>query len=227
MADASTTALFEAIRDGNDPAVDNALDGRPALLRARDADGGSVVAAAMRAGHRRLAERLVARLAATPDGVDIFDAACVGNVSAIRALLGSDRADVDLRGMDGYGPLHLAAEFGQVEVIRLLSEHGADPNAVSMNDLRATPLHRAISGGHRDTAGLLLALGASPNSIERDGVTALHLAARRGDETIVDLLLLRGADATRRSDDGDTPVDLARDGGHAALARLLEAASRR
>jgi ankyrin repeat protein len=225
MVDTSTPALFGAIRDGDDPAVEKALDGGPALLRARDADGGSVVAAAMRAGHRRLAERLVARLAATAEGLDIFDAACVGHVSAIRALLGSDRADVDLRGMDGYGPLHLAAEFGQVEAIRLLSEHGADPNAVSMNDLRATPLHRAIAGGHRDTAGLLLALGALPNSIERGGVTALHLAARRGDETIVDMLLLRGADATRRSDDGDTPVDLAREGGHAALARLLEAVS--
>jgi ankyrin repeat protein len=227
MPDASISALFGAIRDGNDLVVDTAVGTGPDLLRARDDDGGSVVAAAMRAGHRRLAERLAARLAATPEGLDIFDASCVGSVAVIRDLLQSDRADIDLRGMDGYGPLHLAAEFGQVEVVRLLSGSGADPNAVAMNELRATPLHRAISGGHRDTAGLLLALGASPNSIERGGVTALHLAAGRGDETIVDMLLLRGADATRRSDDGNTPVDLAREGGHAALARLLETASRR
>ena len=227
MPEASTTAFFAAIRDGNELAVDTALGTDTAVLRARDVDGSSPVAAAMRAGRRKIAERFADGLATTPDGLDIFDAACVGNVATIRTLLHSDRADVDLRGMDGYAPLHLAAEFGQVEVVRLLSGRGADPNAVSLNEERATPLHRAISGGHRDTASLLLALGASPNAIERGGLTALHLAASHGDEAIVDMLLLRGADATRRADDGKTPVDVACDHGHAALARLLETASKR
>jgi ankyrin repeat protein len=227
MPEASIPVLFAAIRDGNALAVDTAIGADPTLVRARDTDGCSPIAAAMRAGQSKMAERFEARLAASQEGLDIFDAACVGNVATIRTLLNNDRADVDLRGMDGYAPLHLAAEFGQVEVVRLLSGRGADPNAVSLNEERATPLHRAITGGHRDTASLLLALGASPNAIERGGLTALHLAARRGDEAIVDMLLLRGADATRRADDGKTPVDLACDNGHAALARLLETASRR
>jgi ankyrin repeat protein len=227
MPDASIPAFFAAIRDGNVLAVDTALGADATIVRARDTDGSSTVAAAMRAGQPKMAERFAARLTATPDGLDIFDAASVGNVATIRTLLNNDRADVDLRGMDGYGPLHLAAEFGQVEVVRLLSGRGADPNAVSMNDERATPLHRAIAGGRRDTASLLLALGASPNSVERGGVTVLHAAARRGDEAIVDMLLLRGADASRRNDEGKTPADLACDSGHAALGRLLETAARR
>jgi ankyrin repeat protein len=223
---APVSAFFEAIRKGNDLAIDTLLAADPALIRARDRDGCSVVASALRAGNRRLADRFAGSLAAAPDGLDIFDAACLGNVAAVRALLQSDRADVDVRGMDGYSPLHFAAEFGQVEVARLLLGRGADPNAVSMNDLRATPLHSAIAAGHRDTAGLLLALGASPNAIQHGGVTALHLAAHNGDEAIVDMLLLRGADATRKADDGKTPVEVAQEAGHSALARLLRTSRR-
>jgi ankyrin repeat protein len=224
---ALVSAFFEAIRRGNDLAVDTSLAADPTLVRARDRDGVSVVTVALRSNQRKLAERFESMLQATPDSLDIFDAACLGNVPAIRALLQSDRADVDTRGMDGYGPLHLAAEFGQVEVARLLLGRGADPNGVSLNALRAAPLHCAIAAGHRDTAGLLLALGASPNAIQSGGVTALHLAVRNGDEAIVDMLLLRGADATRKSDDGKTPVDVAQESGHSALARLLRTSSRR
>lgn len=229
MSDRSevVSAFFDAIRTNNDLTVDTALAGDESLLRARDRDGASAVAIALRAGNHRLALRFASRLAPTPNGLDIFDAACLGDVAAIRKLLEVDRAEVDVRGMDGYTPLHLAAEFGQVEVARLLLGRGADPNAVSMNERRATPLHSAITGRHRDTAGLLLALGASPNAIEHGGVTALHLAAHYGDETIVDMLLLRGADATRKADDGKTAVDAAQEAGHSALARLLRTSSRR
>jgi ankyrin repeat protein len=69
--------------------------------------------------------------------------------------------------MDGYSPLHLAAEFGQLEVARQLLGRGADPNAVAMNEVRATPLHSAISAGHRDTASLLLANAATGHGVSR------------------------------------------------------------
>lgn len=223
----SVPAFFDAIRKGNELAIDTLLAREGDLLRARDRDGTSAVLAAMRAGNRKLAERFATHLAATPEGLDIFDAASLGEVGRIRNLLQADRGEIDERGMDGSTLLHLAAEFGQVDVVRLLLGRGADPNAVSMNDRRATPLHTAIRARHRDTASLLLALGASPNAIEQGGLTALHLAARYGDEAIVDMLLLRGADATRKSDDGKTAVEVAQDAGHSALARLLKTSSRR
>jgi uncharacterized protein len=229
VADRSAVAagLFESIRKGNAFAVDTSTGADPSLLRARDADSASVVVTALRSGHATLAEHLADRLLATTDGLDIFDAAAVGNVAEIRKLLAADRADVDDRGLDGYSPLHLAAEFGRLEAARLLLGRGADPNAVSMNELRATPLHSAISAGHRDTTSILLALGSSPNAIQRGGVSALHVAAHRGDEAIVDMLLLRGADATRKTDAGKTAADLADEINHAALARILRNAAKR
>jgi ankyrin repeat protein len=217
----STAAFFEAIRQGNDAAVDAAVDAKPELLGARDEAGLSPVLAAAFAGNRKMADRIAAIEAKSPDGLGVFDAAAVGNVGVLRSLFASDRASVDDSGPGGYTALHFAASFGQLEVARLLLGRGADPNAVAMNGSRATPLHSAVTARHRDTASLLLALGASPNSVQKGGMTPLHTAARDGDEAIVDMLLLRGADPTRKSDDGKTAIDLAVENGHAALAGVL------
>jgi ankyrin repeat protein len=221
------TGFFEAIRKGNDMAVDTAVARSQNLLRARDESGTSPVIVALNSGHGRLAERLAAELAKTSDGLDVFDAAATGNISVVRNLLQTDRASVDDRGADGLTPLHLAAAYGQLEMSRLLLGRGADPNAVAQNETRSTPLHVAIEAGHRDTATLLLALGASPNAIQHNGWTPLHGAAKKGDQPVVDMLLLRGADTTRANNDGKTAVDLAEEGGHAALAKVIRTAAKR
>jgi uncharacterized protein len=217
----SEAGFFEAIGRGDEPAVDAALAASADLLHARNDAGLSPVLAAAYAGRPRLAARLAAQTVRTPDGLDVFDAAAVGNVAVIRSLLETDRAGMDDRGPDGYTALHLAAYFGQLEVARLLLGRGADPNAVALNDSRVTPLHSAVAARHRDTASVLLALGASPNAVQHGGWTPLHGAARNGDEALVDMLLLRGADPTRLSDDGKTAIDLAEENGHAALAKLI------
>jgi ankyrin repeat protein len=222
---AAAAAMFEAIRGGNDLAVDTAVADNEELLRTHDEAGMSAVVAAASAGHIRLAERLAARLIKSTDGIGFFDAAAVGNVSAVRNMLSEDLAAVDDRGPDGCTALHLAARFGQMEVARLLLGRGADPNAISLNDERVTPLYSAVLAKHRDTATLLLALGASPNSVQRGGWTALHAAARNGDQAIVDMLQLRGADPTRASDDGQTAIDLAEENGHGTLAKVLRMAA--
>ena len=214
-------SFFEAIRKGNDMAVDTAIGAHPELLQARDGTGLSPVMAAAYTAHVKLAHRLAALVAATPDGLNFFDAAVIGDIRVVRTLLSSDRASVDDRGPDGYTALHFAAYFGQLEVARLLLGRGADPNAVALNESRVTPLHSAVAARHRDTASLLLALGGSPNAVQKGGWTALHTAARNGDEAIIDMLLLRGADPTRASDDGKTAIDLAEENGYAALAKLL------
>jgi ankyrin repeat protein len=222
---AAVAAMFEAIRTGNDLAVDTAVALNEDLLRAHDEAGLSPVVAAATAGHIRLAERLAARLIKSEGGIGFFDAAAVGNLQAVRRLLSEDLASVDDRGPDGRTALHLASRFGQMEVARLLLGRGADPNAIALDDERVTPLYAAVSAKHRDTASLLLALGASPNSVQRGGWTALHAAARNGDQAIVDMLLLRGADATREADNGHTAIDLAELNGHAALTRSLRLAA--
>jgi uncharacterized protein len=219
--------FFEAIRKGNELAVDTAVAVNGSLLRARDSEGLSPVVAAAAAGYVRLAERLAARLLKSEGGIDFFDAAAVGNISAMRNILSQDLASVDDRGSDGFSALHHSARFGQLEAARLLLGRGADPNAISMTTARVTPLYCAVESKHRDTASLLLALGASPNAVQGGGLTPLHAAAKNGDEAIIDILLLRGADPTRAADDGKLPVDLAESAGFPALGKVLRTAALR
>jgi uncharacterized protein len=219
-----TSEFFEAVRKGDQAAVDTALAGDATLLLARDAAGLSPVMVAAYAGHPRLAERLAGRLAAAPQGLGIFEASVAGDAAAVLGRLGQG-AEVEDRAQDGYTALHLAAYFGRLEVARLLLEHGADPNSVAYNESRVTPLHSAVSARRRDLAGLLLALGASANAVQKGGWTPLHAAAHNGDEAIVDLLLLRGADPTRPADDGRTPIDMATEAGFGSMAEMLRQAT--
>jgi cytohesin len=224
---ASAAALFEAIRKGDDAAVDAAIGASPALLDERDETGLSPVLVAAYAGRRKMAERIAALQAKTPEGLGIFDAAATGNVGVVGALLSGDKASLDDRGPGGFTALHFAAAFGQLEIARLLLGRGADPNVVSLNDSRATPLHVAVTAKHRDVASLLLALGGYPNAVQHGGWTPLHAAAYDGNEAIIDILLMRGADPTRADDDGKTAIDLADEKGYAALANVLRKAATR
>jgi ankyrin repeat protein len=99
---------------------------------------------------------------------------------------------------------------------------GADPNAVSRNDMRIQPLHAATANGNPEAIALLLEAGADPDGRQNGDFTPLQARAQRGDEAMVRLLLEKGADPLLRSDDGRTAADVARAQGHAEVAALLE-----
>ena len=60
--------------------------------------------------------------------------ACQGNVpentNIVRALI-KHGADVNAKGECGYTPLHMACQWGHVELAKILIEHGADQNALN------------------------------------------------------------------------------------------------
>jgi ankyrin repeat protein len=62
------------------------------------------------------------------------------------------------------GALHLMSKRGNVEAVKWLLAHGADPSAIwSHWDSDLTPLHLAILGDHTDVARQLLEAGADPS----------------------------------------------------------------
>lgn len=71
--------------------------------------------------------------------------------------------------------LYVIVKGGDVEMVKLLLEGGADVNARNPDDRAA--LHTAAEGGHIDMAKLLLEKGAYVNSKDLAGRTALHAAA--------------------------------------------------
>src|SRR4051812_2852802 len=92
------------------------------------------------------------------------------------------------------GPLHDAANKGDVGQIRQLVATGADLGERDAFGTPFTPLHHAAARGHPEAVTVLLELGADPNALAGDGSTALHWAAARGDRESVALLLAKGAD---------------------------------
>jgi ankyrin repeat protein len=117
----------------------------------------------------------------------------------VAQLLLERGADVNTRRKDDQTPLHVASYFGNVEMVLLLLDHGADPEA-AWGDQEAKPLHRVSLGEYRSLEGglrvaqLLLDHGTDVNARRKDNQTPLHLASYFGNVEIARLLLDRGAD---------------------------------
>lgn len=135
-------------------------------------------------------------IAASRPDLDVFEAAAIGDVERLRAVLGEDPTLVTAWSEDGFTPLHFAAFFGHPEAARLLIQRGADLEARSTNEqfaLDASPLHSAAAAGQREVCEILLDAGADVNAVQHGGFTALIDAEQREDQELIDLLLRRGA----------------------------------
>lgn len=91
-----------------------------------------------------------------------IDACTRGDVNDLRRLLADDPALAQSTKRpapyEGWTALHEAAKSTHVEAVRVLLEHGADPNAREAGD-NTTPLHWAAATGRRDIVEALLDAG--------------------------------------------------------------------
>jgi ankyrin repeat protein len=133
-----------------------------------------------------------------------------------------DRGDGTLGA--GATPLMRAAKKGDVEMMRLLVAHGADPNARTKAGTEALMFASGIGGAGRFTAyedkqateadfiaaaALCLDRGADINAVSENGQTALHLAVTVRSESFIRFLLERGARVDIKDKQGRTPLDVA------------------
>jgi uncharacterized protein len=212
--------LFAAIEAGDVGSVTSILDADPDLASAHDATG---VSALMRARYR-FDPDLLAAVRDRLDELDGFEAAALGDVQRLRAVLDADPAFATAYSGDGFTALHFAAFFGSPAATALLLERGAQVDALGRGWMTGTALHSAVSRREAEIARLLLEAGASPDARQSAGWTPLHAAAANGDLDSVELLLGAGADPAATNDEGRSVVDLADESGdEATIARIRSA----
>jgi ankyrin repeat domain-containing protein 50 len=116
--------------------------------------------------------------------------------------------------------LRRASARGQVEVVKLLLEKGAELESKDSNG--RTPLSWAAEKGHEAVVKLLLEKGAELESKGSNDWTPLSWAAENGQEAVVKLLLEKGAELESKDRwFGRTPLSLAAEKGHEAVVKLL------
>ncbi len=130
-------------------------------------------------------------------------------------LLKENPGLVDGRSHDGWTPLHLAAFFGRLELVKILLDAGAPMLTISNNNESNLPINAAAAGRRNDVVRLLVERGCPPDARASDqGYTALHLAANNGNVELVEFLLQSGADRNLKTSAGETAHDLALKQGH-------------
>lgn len=215
--------FFKKIQIGATADLADAAEGDPGLVSARDAHGVSPLLWSIYCGQTLARDFLVARLHAQGIGLDIFEAAALGDESQVRSLLQEDPERSQTYSGDGWTPLHLAAAFGTAAAVSTLLKAGAPVGAVSRNPQQNQPLHAALGlSKNMESIRLLLDQGASVNATQAGGFTPIFSAAIADRRDLVELLLAHGADPTHRSDQGKTASQFARERGHEELALWLE-----
>lgn len=120
-------------------------------------------------------------------------------------------------------PLHVAAQKGRENIVRILLQHNADCNAKDSDGL--TPLVQAAISGHEDVVALLLDHGARISEVDDQCRTVLHWAVARQREGVLKVLLEHcGRDHAvidRYDSTGRAPVHIAIETGFEEGLRLL------
>jgi ankyrin repeat protein len=117
----------------------------------------------------------------------------------------------------GATPLMRAAKFVDLPAMRLLLDHGANPNLMTATYTTPLMLAASAAGGRNrsleDNAIAAISLcverGADINAFTNNGLTSLHLAVERGADGIVKFLAEKGAELDLKDKDGRTPLDIA------------------
>jgi len=121
----------------------------------------------------RLARLLIDRGAT----FDLTIASALGDLDAVRAMLDANPSRISEQRPDDRRPLYAAAEFGRLDILRLLLDRGADPTWPDAEfSERGAALHAASRAGNLEMVKLLLQHGADPNGFNDAAGNAVFVA---------------------------------------------------
>jgi len=166
--------IHEAAKSGDIATLKSLLDQNPSLLYVQDEQGKTPLHWATGRGQLEAMKLLLDTYHVNVDvrnknsGTPLHVAASQAQPEAALILIQHDAA-IDARAKDNATPLHFAAfkgrKPGHIEVVRILLENHADPNA--RTDTGATPLAMAISRNNTEVINILRKAGAKNESLAK------------------------------------------------------------
>ncbi|XP_065167106.1 ankyrin repeat family A protein 2-like [Atheta coriaria] len=127
---------------------------------------------------------------------------------------------VDICDDNGLTALHWAANYGQINVVKLLLAHHAMVDREGPDG--ETPLLLAANGGHNEVVKVLIKEGADVNHVDHACNTGLMYAAGGNHPHTCNDLLAHNANLTLVNLNGETAYDLAVDSSSYLAQAILE-----
>ncbi|CAF0766231.1 unnamed protein product [Adineta steineri] len=149
----------------------------------------------------------------------IHYAALSGHKDCLKLLLTTAPDTVNEQTSTLLTPLYLACQYGSIDLVKILSSHGANFKLRDENGLNC--LHAACQSAHLHIVQWLVEkLNANVDDIDYMNNTPLHYAAANNSEDILIYLLEKGARITKSSH-GNTPLHVAAENGHQSICAIL------
>jgi ankyrin repeat protein len=150
----------------------------------------------------------------------MHDLAREGDLLSAEVIFDAGSA-IDLPNDEGRRPLHEAAFFGHIDMVRFFVANGAVIDA-PVHPFGHTALYLAVQQGRYDIVAYLIGKGARLGVADKLlGTGLLHIAAAKNDMTMTGMLIAAGIDVFHEDKKGRTARDIAANHGFHALEKTL------
>ncbi|XP_048418967.1 ankyrin repeat and death domain-containing protein 1A isoform X1 [Stegostoma tigrinum] len=218
------TALHWAVGAGHEEAVKFLLD-HNASVDDQDSFGMNALLLAAWFGHLRILRTLVnvgAKLSCeNKNGLNLLHCAARRGHIKILEFIMEDLEDIWLDKPDNMQQtaLHLAASYGNLEVVKFLIGSGCVHGLKDKE--QNTPLHLSARSGHVEVLQKIVETAVDLDEKNWEGETALHLAAEEGHFNCVKVLLNGACDVNAQTNKNMTALHYAARHGWVKVAELL------
>lgn len=194
---AQTTDAEKAIREGSLPKLIATINRHPDQLNKPNRKNGLTPLHWAVMGDRTNMVQLLLAKGADVHATDrygwtpLHKAAAFNRVTLARMLMdkGADPLAFGIKyGLIRFAPIHLAAEAGFADMVKLFLDRGVDINLRTEGQNKVACLHIAAGKGHAEVVELLLKAGADVNARDAKNETPLHWARIADQEEVIDML---------------------------------------
>ena len=193
-----------------------------ANINAVDIEGWSALSYAVNNGDIEIAKLLLENKAKIKDELLIaIKSPIVESSINIMKLLIDNKANINYTDENGFNPLNIAIESGDMELTKFLITNGANVNSLMQDGVSL--IGYAIAQNNMDLLQILIENGANVNYTNGDSWadTPLKTASRLGLDNVVRILLTRNADINAVDMNGNTALHTAALNSQLSIVKLL------